>query len=331
MTRTCTALGAFVAVMAVGLMADSESAEPPPHNVVLIGWDGAGRQNIKEGLEAGELPTVARLAGEGRLVAIDITRTTDTKAGWTQILTGYEPEKTGVFSNKRYQPIPGGYTIMERLERFLGPANVVTAAVIAKKVNMDADPPRLVPLKKGQKAKHVVTLDGNQYEAFPGKPYFNTRDGVDVFVNALHWDHAVGNRTLELLEEHRDERFFFFVHFGEVDRKGHMFGENSQRYRDAIKSADRWTGKIIEKLEELGIYERTLVYVTADHGFDEDGVKHFDAPYIWLATNDKTVTRRGLREDIAPTIMSRYGMDLAKIKPAIDGHSLSKPHAPPIW
>jgi hypothetical protein len=60
-------------------------------------------------------------------------------------------------------------------------------------------------------------------------------------------------------------------------------------------------------------------------------VKHFDAPYIWLATNDKTVMRRGLREDIAPTIMSRYGMDLAKIEPAIDGHSLSKPHAPPIW
>jgi arylsulfatase A-like enzyme len=330
MKRACIAAAFFLVAMAVALMAGSKT-KPDFRNVVLIGWDGAGRSNVVEGLEGGYLPTLQRLQEEGALVAIDILRTTDTKAGWTQILTGYEPERTGVFSNKRYEPIPEGYTLFERLERFWGPSKIFTAAVISKKTNMGTDGPRIEPLKKGQKAKHVVTLDGKQYEAFPGKPYHHTQEGVDVFINGLHWDKDVGEKTLALLEQNAQRRFFFFVHFGEVDRKGHMFGENSDRYVDAMKSADRWTGRILDKLEALGLYDETLVYVTADHGFDEDGFKHYDAPYVWLATNDGGVTRRGLREDIAPTIMDRYGMDLDAIEPALDGKPLTQPFTPPIW
>ena len=331
MKRVFIAATFFLLAMAIAVMAGSETGPQAVRNVILIGWDGAGRSNVKEGLEAGYLPTLERLRGEGALVAVDIMRTTDTKAGWTQILTGYEPEKTGVFSNKRYEPIPKGYTLFERLERFLGPSNIYTAAVISKKVNMGTDGPRIEPLKKGQKAQYKVTLDGKDYEAFPGKPYHHTHTRMDFFVNGLHWDKDVGEKTLALLEQNAQRRFFFFVHFGEVDRKGHMFGENSSRYVDAMKSADRWTGKILDKLEALGIHDETLVYVTSDHGFDEDGVKHFDAPYVWLATNDEGVTRRGLREDIAPTIMDRFGLDLASIDPPLDGHPLTEAHSPPIW
>ena len=77
----------------------------PPRNVVLIGWDGAQRKHIKECLAREELPNIKKLSSEGALVAIDIIRMTQTKPGWAQILTGYEPEVTGVFSNDRYQPI----------------------------------------------------------------------------------------------------------------------------------------------------------------------------------------------------------------------------------
>ncbi len=86
-----------------------------PRNVILIGWDGAQRNHVKECLSRGELPHLRKLSSEGNLVAIDILRTTDTKAGWAQILTGYEPEVTGVFSNSNFKPIPKGYTVFERL------------------------------------------------------------------------------------------------------------------------------------------------------------------------------------------------------------------------
>lgn len=58
---------------------------------------------------------------------------------------------------------------------------------------------------------------------------------------------------------------------------------------------------------------------------------HADAPYVFLATNDRGIVRRGTRADIAPTILERFGLDLKRINPPLDGHPLTKPYNPPIW
>jgi len=72
------------------------TTETLPRNIILVGWDGAQRNHVKECLARNELPNLKKLADEGTIVDIDMTRQTDTKAGWAQILTGYEPERTGV-------------------------------------------------------------------------------------------------------------------------------------------------------------------------------------------------------------------------------------------
>ena len=110
-----------------------------------LGWDGAQRNHIKECLAKNELPNLQKLSKEGIIVNIDITRVTDTKAGWTQILTGYEPEVTGVFNNSKYQPIPEGYTIFERLEKQF-PKDFMTIAVIGKKEHVDNEGPKKILL-----------------------------------------------------------------------------------------------------------------------------------------------------------------------------------------
>lgn len=345
---TIWTLGVLLLLSAL-VFAAAQSRQSAPRqnvrNIILIGWDGAGREHVRECLKRGELPNLARLASEGRLVAIDILRTTDTKAGWTQILTGYEPEKTGVFSNRRYQPIPRGYTIFERLEQHFGANNIATVAVIGKKGNVDADPPSKVPaapieqraragrpqaqqrLRQGK----IIVENGVRYLVEPGKPYYNAKQSMDVFINGLMRDDAVGAKALEMLERYRDKRFFFFIHFAEVDHQGHQYGENSREYNDALLSGDRWLGRIVQKLKELNLYDKTLIYVTADHGFDEGMKSHADAPYVFLATNDKGIVRRGTRADIAPTILERFGIDLKRIQPPLDGHPLTKPYNPPIW
>jgi alkaline phosphatase len=273
-------------------------------NAILIGWDGAQRNHVKEAFSRNELPNLAMLSKEGALVAIDITRTTDTKAGWTQILTGYEPEQTGVFNNKIFQPIPSGYTIFERLENYPDSNNIFTAAVVGKKEHVD-------------------------YTA--GRPYANCVKNMDIFINGLELNDYVGKYALALLEKNKNNRFFFFVHFAEVDSKGHKYGENSKEYNAALISSDYWTGEIIKKLKELNLYESTRVYVTADHGFDEGKNSHNDAPYVFLGTNDKGVIRSGSRADITPTILDRLGFPLESVQPAFDGHSLLKPYSAPIW
>jgi len=334
----------------IGLLALAGSAlgSPVPSemsatslNAVLIGWDGAQRNHVKESLARGDLPALRALTAGGALVAIDVVRTTDTKAGWTQILTGLEPETTGVFSNGRYAPIPPGLTIFERLKAAFGPS-FATVAVIGKKEHVDADAEQRIPANSNRFKRmrkngrigpnQLVTSDGGKpYLLIPAKPFFNAAPTLDVWINGLMLDEKVGAKALELLEKYRDRRFFFFVHFPEVDHKGHPFGENSPEYDAALRSADKWTGRIVEKLKSLGIADQTLVYVTADHGFDEGLKSHGDAPYVFLGTNDRAVIRRGLREDITPTILDRLGVDLATLTPPLDGHPLTKPWTQPVW
>jgi hypothetical protein len=187
-----------------------------PRNIILIGWDGCQRDHLKECIARNEVPNLMQVAKEGKLVDIDIRGTTDTKAGWSQILTGYAPEKTGVFSNRQYQPVPVGYTVFERLEKFFGPDNIATVAVIGKKGHVDASGPQKIPMdrirarekraaaKGKQKPRlqpggKIVEENGEQFWVVPGKPYFNTKDHMDVFINGLtevhpgdvlviHWD-----------------------------------------------------------------------------------------------------------------------------------------------
>lgn len=350
MTRThCLCLGAvvWVGVMMIRTLAaaaDPPAGQPPaaPQVILIIGWDGAQRDHVKECLARKELPVLQQLADEGALVNIDIEGTTDTKAGWSQILTGYYPEITGVYSNGRYQPIPEGYSVPERLERHFGDENIFTFATIGKSAHVDADPPRKVPYDEaaekaraerlaaaGKKAPKpegtIIEEDGVKYRAIPGKPHLNMSRNIDFFRNGLMLDEKVGTLAIELIEQHKGERMFGFIHFATVDHMGHRHGENSKEYNDALISNDTWTGKIIEKLKQLGLYEKSLIYVCADHGFDEGKTSHGNAPYTVLATNDRGVQRNGLRQDIAPTVLARFGLDLEKIEPRLDGVPLTQP------
>jgi len=316
-------------------------------NVILIGWDGAQRNHANELLAANELPVLAALAKEGAKVDIDVvTGATDTKAGWTQLNTGYAPDKTGVYSNGRYQPIPEGYTIEERVEKALGPDKVVTRAVIGKKGHVDNDAPQKVPYEKyaakQKKQKKIETAmpgkseaitggdkvieeNGQKFVLTPGKPWYLASKNFDSWENGLTENQKVGEKAMAYLEQDKGKRFLYFVHFAQPDHAGHAKGENSQEYSDAIKLDDEWTGKIIAKLKELGVYNNTLVYVIVDHGFNEGERGHSYAPWVFMATNDTKITRTtGTREDIAPTVLKRFGIDLASLQPKLDGYPLDE-------
>jgi arylsulfatase A-like enzyme len=320
------------------------SAAVPDKNVILVGWDGAQREHVMQALEKGELPTLKQLSTEGKLVKIDIEGATSTKAGWSQILTGYYPAVTGVYSNSKYHSIPEGLSIGERLEKYFGDANIVTLAVIGKKGGVDNEAEQKIKItdenraqyekltepkinKQGKKEKpdgQIIDVNGVEYYFVLGKPHYNMSKNTDLFENGLVLNEKVGKRAIELIRQNKNKRFFFFVHFAEVDSSGHKSGENSKEYNDALISNDLWTGKIIDKLKELGIYDKTLIYVTADHGFDEGQTDHGNAPYVFLATNAKNIIRDGRRQDIAPTILEAFGLDLSKIEPKLDGIPLTK-------
>lgn len=332
-------------LLSLALTATCAVAQDKPLNVIIIGWDGAQRAHLQEMIARNEVPSLQALAAEGKLVDVTVSSgATDTKAGWSQILTGYSPDITGVHNNSKYQPIPEGCTIFERVEKALGADKVYTAMIVGKKAHVDADASKKIPYEQWEKQAiaqrvkkggppvapkvtegTVVEENGQKFVLIPGKPYSVAQKGMDLFVNGLSENSAVAGRAMKEIEAHQAQRLLMFVHFQYPDHAGHQFGENSQQYTDGIKADDEWSGKIIQKLKDLGLYDHTLVYITADHGFNEGEKGHSYAPFVFLATNDKAVQRNGDRADLAPTVLSRFGIDVGTLTPALTGISYDKP------
>lgn len=379
--KVCAAtLPVLVIWLAVSVLSAVAAASGTIRNAILISWDGVQRDHLRELLDTGKLPNLKALIEEGTIVEIDVTHKTDTKAGHAQMLTGYGPEVTGVYSNSVYQPIPKGYTMFERLEEEFGPDNIATIMITGKAQNLGSRGPapgevlssntlrqrlasngvsrrevlerlkevfgedkvgraiisiiaeassgvtRKWPSRLLKSAGEPAVSRRVAVQSQPGEPFYNAKPAIDVF----HGDKArladeVGKLALDSLDQYGRGRFFAFVHFGDPDAVGHKYGENSQQYSDAIIAVDRWLGRIVDKLKELGVYEETRIYVTSDHGFDEGKTTHSMAPYVFLATNDSEIKRRGDQRDIAPTILARMGVDIAKFDPPLLGRLLTEP------
>lgn len=314
-------------------------------NVILIGWDGVERERLNKLLADNKLPGFTKyFLQQGSCVNTTITTgTTQTKPGWAEILTGYSSSKTGVFSNLNYRPIPKGYTIFERLEEYFGSENIVTLFIAGKINNLAARGPHKICInclhrdfmKGGAKFKY---WDENSGELFPvgeeepileqreGEPYFITEDYIDVYVNALGESSNVKEKSFSYLDEHHNKKFFMFLHYEEPDEQGHRYNEDSPEYEEAIIQNDVLLEELVFKLKQLGILDKTRLFLTTDHSFDVGSRGHHMAEETFFCSSEKNLNQKtsGDRKDVTPTILDMYGFDLETIEPHLDGISLVK-------
>ena len=287
-------------VVALTIVIPASAFKPAPkRSVILISWDGAHRGQIRADLGKGQLLSLARLLKHGALVDIEVVgHNTDTKAGHAQILTGYDPAVSGVYSNSQFAPVPPGFSLFERLQQAFGKPAIATIMLTAKEHNLGS--------------------------RLPNEPYLFTRESLTV------WDGdqgraatVVGQKAVEYIKAFAPKgRFMLFIHFRDPDSAGHRNNEGSPEYIQAIRDCDRELGKILDAVTDAGADDRALVYVTSDHGFDPGKNQHINAPQSFLATNDPDVKRNGQQRDIAPTVLSAMGVDLAPIKPPLPGKPL---------
>jgi hypothetical protein len=293
----------FVAIL-LATSAFRPVTPPEQRNAVLISWDGAGGEQVRDALAKGRLPNLAAMVRQGALVDLEVTgHVTDTKSGHAQMLTGYDPSLTGVYSNAQFGPIPAGYTIFERLQQRFG-KKLTTIMLTGKGSNVGS-------LRAG------ATL---------AEPFHHTRQSLSVWDgDRIRTTRSVGARSVRHLARYAGKgRFLLFIHFPDVDVAGHYHGEASDEYGQALVECDACLGKIMAELKAQKVVERTLVYVTADHGFDKGTKRHASATHIFLATNDPKVSLAGEQRDIAPTVLAAMGVDLGKIKPPLPGKVLMK-------
>lgn len=353
-----------------------DPATPPAQrNAILFCWDGAQRDHVKECLAKGELPNLAALIKEGGMVNIDISgHATDTKAGHTQMLTGLDPDVTGVMSNSKFKAFPTGYSVFERLEKQYGDESIVTLALTGKGHHVGSCPPataeqiadakkqlaelpnaNAAPKKKknaaprakagrkkaaGSEVTGVADPDAAMLankkksaarqrlsqilQNTEGEPFYNMSKAIDVWDGEKSRTYTqVGPLMLGYLDKHGKQRFCAFFHFSDPDHMGHNHGENSKEYNQALIDCDKQLGECVKKLRALGVYEKTMVFVNADHGFDEGQTSHKNAPYVYLAANTK-LAKAGHQRDVVPTILNEMGVDVTKLEPKLKGSVLTK-------
>lgn len=97
--------------------------------------------------------------------------------------------------------------------------------------------------------------------------------------------------AIRFIERHASERFFLWVHFYdphfEYERHAdtQSFGTDQlDLYDGEIRYTDAQLGRILERLRELGLYDKTVLVVTGDHGegFGEHGID-FHGYHIYAA------------------------------------------------
>ncbi len=301
-----TAFVAAAALSAAAWCIDAAPAKPAePVNAILISWDGLDRSVLKELLDANKLPNLAALIKDGSLQDIDVVgHATCTAPGHAQMLTGLEVQKIGIVNNKTYTAIPEGLTIFERLQKQFGADAVKTIMVTSKNGYMDGKT--------------------------ENEPYWFAKKHVTSFLSKGTLAAETGPECLDALAKNHEPRFFAFFHFRDPDSAGHLRGMDSPFYRRGAMDCDEQLGKIVGWLKEQKLDGRTLIYVTADHGFDLHGFDHKNAPHSWLATNDKGVIRGGTQADVTPTILARFGVEIGKLEPPLIGSDLALPAKKPV-
>lgn len=229
-----------------------EPADDATPKVLLVGWDGVRPDILREV----PTPTLDALAAAGTFSENSSTaRPTVSGPCWSSILIGVWPEKHGVHSNdftsNDYEAFPDVFTRIETVRPELA---TFAAADWLPLVTEDAGGPLI-----GDAIDEKVVLNG--YD-----------------LGWLEADSVSVELTLEELETGDPD--VLFVYIGAPDEISHNIGGIGAEYRDAIVTADRHLGRLLEAIRARPAFpgEDWLILVTTDHGRTEEGGHGGDSP-----------------------------------------------------
>ncbi|MBN8581381.1 MAG: alkaline phosphatase family protein [Anaerolineae bacterium] len=104
---------------------------------------------------------------------------------------------------------------------------------------------------------------------------------TDVF-EVAYGEPAIERAVLPQIEEGFG---LMFIHFAGGDNRGHKYGWMSGEYMKVLREGDEVLGNIIQSLKDNGLFETTLIIVSADHGGHDKNhigtiIEDFRIPWI---------------------------------------------------
>lgn len=264
--------------------------------------DGARPDILKELIDEGQLPNLARLINEGTFRKATTCFPSTTGPAYLPFLSGHFPGTMNIpgirwFDKKEFK--------RRRLNKMAMRSYCGPEAVFFN-TDMPADKPTLFDLL-GESYNLYNMITRNIPDEFDlgkeGKGWLYTRAH---FAKRHHPVDLQGHqRIMNLLHSGKDFDFLFAV-FPSVDWDSHYHDIRDHRTIEAYRIADRSIGEVRAILEEKGWWSNTLFLLTSDHGltaththFDlsdwmtSQGLRAVSYPVIWRAKPKSAVMISG--------------------------------------
>ena len=215
-------------------------------NIVLISIDTCRADYLScYGYPHKTTPNIDAVADNGIIFENVISPVPLTLPAHASMLTGTIPPYHGVHDNFNYWLGSSNITIAETLKD-----NGFTTAAIISAFVMDSQ----FGLNQGFDTYY------DRFDRKVNQPEASERPGRQTSLLAENW-----------LEQHKDQRFFLFLHYYDPHTKyeppepfASKFADNL--YAGEIAYTDYCIAQVIQKLKDLGLFDSTLLIITGDHG-----------------------------------------------------------------
>ncbi len=289
MIRFCIALAALTAV------APAAAAEPPgagPPNIVWIMADDLGYGDLGcYGQDRIQTPHIDRLAAEGLRFTQCYAGSTVCAPSRCALMTGLHTGHSRVRGNGLAPLRPGDVTVAELLK------GAGYATGIIGKWGLGEPGSSGLPNRQGFDYWFGYLNQQHAHNYYPDYLWRNeervplvgnvVKDGVAS--QRAQYSHDLFEReALEFLAHNKDRRFFLYLPFTIPHANNEAGNQGMEVPSDAPYAAETWpqaqknhaamitrldegVGRIMAKLSELGLDQRTIVFFTSDNGPTKEG------------------------------------------------------------
>lgn len=254
--------------------------------VVVLGFDGMSPNGIKNA----NTPNFNELIKNGsHSFHARAVMPTSSSPNWASMIMGAPPKEHGIHSNKwkRENIRKKSYCGRKKGEIF----------------------PTIFGVLKQQKPESKIAC----FYHWNGFARLTDKDAFEKLDNT-----ANENITAEKAAEYivKEKPNFLFLHFDHVDHAGHEIGHGTAEYFASVGKADSLTGVVMTTLKQAGIFEQTVILVTADHGGKGKGhggmsMEEIEIPWIISGPGIKKgfeITDRVETYFTAPTLAKLFGL-----------------------
>lgn len=267
-------------LLAVAIATPTVFSEEKP-NFIVIFCDDLGYNDIGPfGSKLHRTPHLDRMAAEGRVFTSFYSTSGVCSPSRSSLMTGCYPKRIGLHQNET-----GAWVLFPGNKTGLNPSEITVAEVLKEKGYATAcvgkwhlgDQPEFLPTKQGFDSYFGIPFSNDMGELdrpkgkYPPLPLLRNETVIEEEPDQRLITQRYTEEALQFIEENHEEPFFLYLphtmpHWPQYSSARFEGRSANGAWGDTVEEIDWSTGQILDKLEQLGIDERTLVLFTSDNG-----------------------------------------------------------------